>query len=83
MELPLSNRTGRGLITADIRPPGPHPFQWTVSNLSFRPLIFVQRIPQRSSAAVGGRSSVAELFLRFGLAATECKAPGATISVDP
>src|SRR5450631_2229156 len=27
---------------------GPHPFRWTVSNLSFRPLIFIQRIPQRS-----------------------------------
>jgi hypothetical protein len=26
---------------------GPHPFRWTVSNLSFRPLIFIQRIPQR------------------------------------
>jgi len=23
--------------------PGPHPFRWTVSNLSFRPLIVIQR----------------------------------------
>ena len=27
---------------------GPHPFRWTVSNLSFRPLILIQRITQRS-----------------------------------
>ena len=27
---------------------GPHPFRWTVSNLSFRPLIPIYRIPQRS-----------------------------------
>ncbi len=31
-----------------IKEAGPHPFRWTVSNLSFRSLIFIQRIPQRS-----------------------------------
>jgi hypothetical protein len=36
---------------------GPHPFRWTVSNLSFRPLIVIQRITTAQSAAKGGRSS--------------------------
>jgi hypothetical protein len=37
------------LFSMQLLPPtGPHPFRWTVSNLSFRPVIVIQRIPQRS-----------------------------------
>jgi hypothetical protein len=41
---------------------GPHPLRWTVSNLSFRPLIPIQRIPQRSLPAAGGQKFRAEFF---------------------
>ena len=38
-------------------PYGPHPFRWTVSNLSFRPLIPHLPYTTAQSAAKGGRSS--------------------------
>ncbi len=61
---------------------GPHPFRWTVSNLSFRPLIPIYRIPQRS---LPPRAAEAPMVFssRRSSAATECNRAGAVIVHDP
>jgi hypothetical protein len=62
---------------------GLDPLWWTVSNLSFHPLIFIQRIPQRSLPPQAAEVQWLTFFFLLAWWRPECKAPGATISIDP